>query len=198
MKIITLLGLTGALALLSFTMTVNINKVKDYFQVPGPIEFSKTAYHLSWSDHPNDNYFKQEYIPSSEQPGSFTRMIMMEVLLGETNVEALVQAKMQELQKRKAIDPVTNYQLITNKSTNEYLLDFVLSDSRGKEIVEWNAYRYVKLKEKSGKKGVMLFAVSRRAYGAGTSYLLKSLKTDRLAIINSFAGHDIPTVQITR
>ena len=38
------------------------HKPADYLRVPGPIVFDKQTFSLSWSSHPENNYYKQEYI----------------------------------------------------------------------------------------------------------------------------------------
>ena len=48
------------------------------------------------------------------------------------------------LNKRKSTDPTVNFAILTNSKNGEIILDFILSaqDSKGEDIVEWNAYRY--------------------------------------------------------
>lgn len=200
MKYISFLTALVAITLFSFKIKDNIQKVKDYFSIPGPIEYSRTTYNLSWSDHPNNNYFKQEYIPATEKAESYNKMIMVEAVVGEMNIKEALKAKMTELEQRKKTDPLTNYQLIQNQAKTEYLLDFIVSQPAGNKtaIVEWNAYRYVNLKNKSNKTGIMLFAYSRRSYGGNTTAFLKALKTQRVEDINSFAAYSIPMLKFDR
>lgn len=176
----------------------NTEKVKDYFTIPGPVEFNKIVYNLSWSSHPAANYYKHEYLSGNEKSGTFNKMIMIEVVNGDIAVADAVKAKINELEQRKKIDAVVNYQVIENKNTGEYLLDFVLSQSYGNKnaIVEWNAYRYTSLKDKSGKKGVLLFAYSKRGYGENAGSFLKLLKTGRVNDINALSSYKIPAVKI--
>ncbi len=119
----------------------------------------------------------------------FTKMILIEAVTGDFNLQDIVKAKTMELDKRKPVDDVTNYRVIENKVSGEYLLDFVMSEG---SIVEWNAYRYRKLNEKAGKKGIMIFAYSRRAYGSATTKFLEGLKQERPADINALAAYKIP------
>jgi hypothetical protein len=172
--------------------------VKDYFAIPGPVTFNKTNYYLSWSSHPNDNYYKQEYLPSGEKAETFSNMIMIEALVGDMSLQDAVQTKIAEIEQRKKTDPVANYQIIKNPSTGEYLLDFVYSQSTGNKtsVVEWNAYRYVSLKDKSVSNGVLLFAYSKRGYGDAVTNFLKTLKTGRQADINMIAAYKIPGVKL--
>jgi hypothetical protein len=173
-------------------------KVKDYLHIPGPVEFNKTKYNLSWSSHPSATYYKQEYIPSGQSVEKFTNMIMIEAVTGEFSLQDVVKSKTTELDNRKLADKVTNYRVIENKATGEYLLDFVISapGDNNNSIVEWNAYRYRKLSDKSGKNGIMLFAYSRRAYGSATTKFLEGLKNERSADINALAAYTIPQVAL--
>lgn len=196
MKLLRSLSCLAILFFYSFTPAICQQKVKDYLHVPGPIEFNKIKYGLSWSSHPSATYYKQEYLPAGQVADKFTKMILLEAVTGEFKLPDIVKAKTTELDNRKPSDPVTNYQVIENKSTGEYLLDFVLSapGANGETIVEWNAYRYRLVKDKSGKKGLVLFAYSRRAYGSATTAFLRGLKNERTADINAVAAYPIPQV----
>jgi len=185
--------LLSACLLFSFDVKNNYQQVKEYLSVPGPVEFNKTIFSLSWSSHPNNSYYKQEYLPAGERSETFSKMIMIEALVGELTPKEAMMNKVAELDERKKSDPVTNYQFIQNPSTGEYLLDFVIS-SNG--IVEWNAYRYTTLKDKAAGKGIVLFACSKRAYGKAGTGFLKALKTERVKDINTLAVYKIPEIKI--
>jgi len=188
----------AAIASSSFISAQPAQKAKDYLRVPGPIAFNKFTYNLSWSSHPSANYYKQEYIPAGENPDKYSRMIMIEAVTGSYLLKDLVKSKTGELDSRKKTDAVTNYSVIENKATGEYLLDFTLSapGANNETIVEWNAYRYRKTKDKSGKDVVVLFAYSRRAYGSAATGFLTSLKKDRPADIQALAVYQIPVVSL--
>ena len=50
-------------------MTVTFGQTAtDYLNLAKPILFDKMVYKLTWSAHPTDNYFKQEYISTSDNP----------------------------------------------------------------------------------------------------------------------------------
>jgi len=182
----------------SFTPRANCQTVKDYLTAPGPLAFNNASYKLVWSAHPNATYYKQEYLPAGETVQKYTKMLLLEVATGNFTLQQLVQAKTAELDQRKASDPVTNYAVIRNPTTGEYVLDFVISQGAGDDnIVEWNVYRYAFLKDKSGKKGVQLLAYSRRAYGTATTAFLKQLKTERTADINAMAAYKVPELNLS-
>lgn len=193
-------GLLAIVTLASFTTNKMAEKVTDYFTLPGPIVYNKSNYNLSWSAHPNAGYYKQEYLTAGEKQEAFTKMIMIEAVAGNVDLSSAVKAKIAELEQRKKTDAVANYQVIENKSTGEFLLDFVISQSSGNapSVVEWNAYRYTTLNEKGGRKGIMLFAIVKRGYGSGTTNFLKSLKTERQGDINLLAAYKLPVVQLKK
>ena len=187
----------AAIAMVSFTISSDQQKVKEYLSVPGPLQFNGMAFQLNWSSHPNNNYYKQEYLPPNEKTETFTKMLMIEALVGNADIPTIVKQKMAELDSRKQTDAVTNYSVINNPSNGEYLLDFVISQESGKQtIVEWNAYRYVKLDPQDATKGLLLFAYCRRSYGAATTNFLKALKTDRTADVKKLATYKVPAVKI--
>jgi len=120
------------------------NKVNDYLNIPGPIKLNQMEYNLVWSSHPNENYFKQEYVSSHENINKYNSMVLIDFIKGDFNIKDVVDQKVAELQEMKKTNPVVNYQIFENKE--EYILDFLISENSkdGKEILiaERNIYRY--------------------------------------------------------
>ncbi len=174
--------------------------VSDYLQVPGPVNFDHADYNLSWSSHPTANYYKQEYLQKGENEAKFKAMVLIELATGNINAKNAVQSKVEELKKMKAVNPIVNYELITNPSTGEYMLDFLLTQDNAKtgvtEIIERNVYRYKNYTGKNGQSGVLLFAVSSRAYGNEVNTFLASLKSKRKDLVNKVSAFKIPDVVI--
>lgn len=196
MKALTLFSVLSITLLTAFTPG-DSPRVKDYFSVPGPLQFNKETYRLSWSAHPSATYYKQEYLPAGQTSDKFTTMLLLEVATGDFTLADLVKAKTAELDQRKKTDQTTNYAVIQNPTTGEYLLDFVISQGTGAtSIVEWNVYRYSKLKDKAGAKGVQLMGYSKRAYGDTGTAFLKQLKTARTADINTMSTYKVPEVKL--
>lgn len=160
-----------------------------YFDAGNPIEFDGKEYYLAWSSHPYDIYYLQEYLPKGETFDSLTNMITVAVLfygdIKDVDAGKLVDAKISELEARKKTDKVCNYQLLEND--NEYLLDFIVSQSDGKgnlECVELNLHHYKDM-EIDGKRANCLVFYSRRAYGDGILPFMKSIPTRRTQWIES-------------
>jgi len=197
MQAFRFLLLLPAACLLSFTVT-NPSPVKEYFSLPATLNYNKTSYQLSWSAHPSAVYYKQEYLPVGQTAAGFNKMLMIEAVTGQINAAEVVKAKINELEQRKQSDALANYQVIQNKATGEYLLDFIMSQSQGSKtaLVEWNAYRYLPLKDKNGKKGILLLAISRRAYGETVPAFLRQLKTERTKDIAALAAYALPSVTL--
>lgn len=104
---------------------------------------------------------------------------------------------MKSLNQRKASDPLVNMSVIKNDKTGEVLLDFIVSakSERGETIVEWNAYRYAS----RGRAGLLLFAVSHRAYGSQDARtFLAELKRVRPAQIDRLAKAPLPEIKPAR
>jgi hypothetical protein len=198
MKLLSYISVLAIITLTSFRLKENTANVKDYFNIPG-LAFSKINYNLSWSAHPSDNYYKQEYLSANEKSETFTKMMMIEAVTGDISLPNAVKAKINELEQRKKTDPLANYQVIQNPATGEYILDFIMSQSAGGKtaVAEWNAYRYMQLINTAGKKGILLFAYSRRSYGDAVPGFLKALKTERLNDINVLSAYKMPAIKIT-
>ena len=170
--------------------------------VPGPIKFDNVEYNLTWSSHPSSNYFKQEYIAKSDSVQKFRKMLMLDFVEGSFKAKDVIALKISELDKLKKSNPAISYEVIENKGTGEYMLDFLLSentpDGRYLNIVERNVYRYKKIKDKNGHVGVLLFGVSVRSYGDDIIGFLTALKINRDDLINAVGQFDIPEITISK
>lgn len=171
----------------------------DRLSVPGPISFNAVSYRLSWSSHPSPNYYKQEYLPPGQTSEHFERMLLVEAIAQGANVDAVVSALVDQLHRRKSTDPIVNFATFKSPTSGEVILDFVLSDynyNRAGSMVEWNAYRYAALKDPGGHSGVLLFGLSRRAYGDDATEFLRQLKTVRRAETDALAKYPLPVVRV--
>lgn len=167
----------------------------DRIGVPGPVEFDGKPHALAWTSNPSSGYFKQEYLPAGQDTATYTQMIMIDVLETGVDVKTALASQVRILNQRKARDPMVNMAIVENKATGEMLLDFIISDdSKGKSIAEWNAYRYTPHTGRDGRKGVILFALSRRAYNDDINGFLKELRTLRPGFINKVARYTLPAV----
>jgi hypothetical protein len=166
----------------------------DRLSLPGPVKFNGESYRLSWSSHPSPHYYKQEYLPAGQTSERFRHMALVEAIVRGVDVNGAVAAQIKMLNKRKATDPTVNFAVIKNPKTGEVILDFILS-AQNTNVVEWNAYRYATLKGKGHESGVLLFGISRRAYGDDATNFLRVLKVTRPAEINALASYPLPVVR---
>jgi hypothetical protein len=173
------------------------NKVNDYLNVPGPINLNQKEYNLAWSSHPNENYFKQEYLNPKENINQYNSMVLIEFVKGNFTLKDIIDQKIGELQESKKTNPVVNYQVLENNG--EYILDFLISENSkdGKEILiaERNIYRY-KLINNSKNKGVLLFAVSERGYEKNMADFFNNLKANSSQLIKIVGNFKLPDIEI--
>lgn len=165
--------------------------VVDQLSVPGPLRVDEVDYLLVWSARPTPTYYKQEYVAATETADRYQRMVLVELVVGDDDMDSVVAAQVQMIEARKASDPVANIAVMKSEVTGETIADFLLSARlpSGEDVVEWNAYRYLPHAE-----GVMLFGLSRRAYGEDAVTFLKGLGAERIRVIQSLAAMDMPVV----
>lgn len=172
------------------SLNVSSQNFKDYFSV-SEVSLSNTIYKLAWSSHPNAIYYKQEYLSAGEKPESFKTMITIDAIIKDLPIEKVVRLKESELQERKKTDKVCNYQIMTNSKTGEYMIDFLMSSGN---IVEWNVYRYKNIVDSKGNPTILLFVLSKRAYGDDIISFLTGLKSNRMDFINLIWNYKLPTI----
>lgn len=175
----------------------NTDKVNDYLSIPGPLKLDQKMYNLVWSSHPNENYFKQEYLHSDENLNKYNRLVMIDFIKGDYSLKNIVDQKVGELQEMKKTNPVVNYQILENNG--EYILDFLISENSkdGKEVLiaERNVYRY-KLISNNNNKGILLFAVSERGYKENMNDFFNNLKNHSSKLIEMVGNYKLPEIQI--
>lgn len=168
---------------------VTAQEAADHLGIPGPVALGGTEYALAWSSRPGPDYIKQEYLPPGQTPETYQNMVLIEFVAGDLAPADAAARQVEMLNDRKQSDPIANFQILNNQETGEVILDFVLSakDSRGEYIIEWNGYRYAPAVDGAGRPGVMLFALSHRAYGndASRAFLegLRGFKDSQLQLL---------------
>lgn len=181
-----------ASATLLMAATAAVAQVQDFLGIPGSITLGGKAYSLARSSQPQPNYTKQEYLPAGQTLPAYQQMILVERVQGGIGVMDAVKAQVDALNKRKGSDPLLNMDVVENKAAGEVLLDFIVSskDAKGEFTVEWNAYRYARLKADSG---VILLGVSHRAYGNNDAKtFLTGLKAVRATTIKALIEAPLP------
>ncbi|PCH99338.1 MAG: hypothetical protein COB85_00095 [Bacteroidetes bacterium] len=167
--------------------------------VPGPIEFNETIFELKWTDKPSDYYYIQEYLPRDETLEKFNQMITCHVFITDLTVEEAVQQKANELDERKKNDPNCNYLVNKSPDGKELMLDCILGEHTEKDImimVEFIIYRYKRVKLKKGKRGILVFAYSKRSYGDDIMPFLTALPEARIKHLNQMLAVNLPEIRL--
>lgn len=193
MKITLISLITLVLSFLSVS-----DDVIDRIGVKGPLEFDNVNFRLEWSDKPKDYYYIQEYLPEGEKPETFNQMLTLHLFETDMSLNEAVQQKAKELSRRKYTDPLCNYQVTGSPDGKEFMIDFLLSESKGEEmtIAEFNVYRYKEVYPGKDKKGILVYTYSKRSYGEDITGFLVKLKDDKINYLNEMALSNIPDVTI--
>lgn len=206
-KHFTMIKKTALIIAAVFTYAVSTiaqtkSKATDYLNVAGPVNFDKKAFFLDWSSNPVANFYKQEYLAKNEITGQYNTMLLIDAVVSNKTVAAVAAEKIEELKKLKINNPMVNYESFNNPTTGEYMIDFLLSantaDGKQLSIVERNVYRYKAFTDKSGKKGVLLFGVSKRSYGNNINSFLTALKTNKSELVTQVSKFTLPEINIKK
>ncbi len=172
----------------------------DRLGVKGNLEFNKTDYKLSWSAKPNDNYLIQEYLPKGENSEHFNQMLTIHLFITDISTEGAVNQKINELTARKNTDPICNYQVTKSPDGKEYLIDFLLGESKDDKmtVVEFNLYRYKQIEIPNKGKALIVYAYSKRGYGDDITPFFQTLENYRISYLKEMISTNIPTVKIEK
>lgn len=151
-----------AIILTSFTKP---NEPVDRLGVKGPLTFNKTKFNLAWTSKPTDSYYIQEYLPPNETSDHFIQMMSIFLLVSDLPLKDAVQQKIAELKEKQKTDPTCNYMASQSPDGKEYIVDFLLGESKnGKsDIQEFNIYRYRQVDAGNNKKAILVYAYSKKS-----------------------------------
>jgi hypothetical protein len=185
-----------SILLLAFTG----DTVIDYLSVEGPLKFNQTDFELKWSDKPNDKYYIQEYLPKEENLNDFNQMLAIHLFDTDIKLKDAVSQKVNELNKRKETDAVCNYQVTESPDGKEFIVDFLLGESKDDKmtIVEFNVYHYRQIDLNKKDKGISVYAYSKRSYGDDIIEFFKTLKADRSAHLNEMISSKKPEIKLKK
>lgn len=208
MKKNQLFSVLFTLLLLSGTSFAQYDKYPiERFNVPGPIVFLNKTYTLAQTSYSPDtatyNIYKQQYLANGDTLAMYRSMLIIHVFTGNTTMEDVATAKLDELRELQKANPVVNYQSFNNKKTGEYMIDFLTtensSDGQYIDMAERNVYRYTTLTDTSGKDYVLLWGVSTRSYGDDVEQFINDLKSKKkLDLIKSVGMFKVPEIRISK
>lgn len=169
--------------------------IENFLQTDTFLNFDGKKYELVWSSHPNENFYKQEYLTKNQNLDSLKSMLLIDFIQGDFSVEDAVNIQIQEIEKRKKSNPIVNYNVL--KKDDETILDFLMSansaDGETVVVVERNVYRYLKVTTKT-TTGILLFAVSERAYENEIDTFFKNLNKNKNSLIEKVGNFKIPEI----
>ena len=192
-----ILLLLTSILFISFT-TINEDP-KDRLNVKGPLSFGDASFKLFWTAKPKETYYIQEYLPEGETLNSFSQMLTINLFVSDIGVKNAVNQKINELTNRKKTDKVCNYEVSESPDGKEFIVDFLLSESKDNQmnIVEFNVYRYKQIDIESAKKAIVVYAYSKIAYGKEITSFLESLGKERTNYLNLMISSEIPSIKIS-
>jgi hypothetical protein len=190
----SLLIIFTSILLFSFTG----DTVTDYLSIKGPLKYNQTNFDLKWSDRPNDKYYIQEYLPKGESLNDFNQMITIHLFDTNIKLKEAVNQKAKELDKRKETDAVCNYQIIDSPDGKEFIVDFLISESKDDKmtIAEFNVYHYRQIELDKKHKAIAVYAYSKRSYGDDITGFLKTLKNERNIHLNEMISLKKPLIKL--
>ena len=179
----------------------------DSLHVPGPILFEGKSYLLIQSSYTPDsatyNTYRQEYLPAGDTLDIYKSKILVCVFTGNAKSEDIANAKLDELRELKLTNSAVDFHPFNNKKIGEFMLDFLTtensSDGQYIDVAERNIYRYLDITTTTGENCVLLFGISKRAYGDDVEKFMALLKSKaRVDLIKLVGNYKLPDITILK
>ncbi|QMW07028.1 hypothetical protein H3H32_20340 [Spirosoma foliorum] len=196
-----MVGLAGLPVLSCQLYGQTANEQINYLSISDPINVQKKAYQLTWSSHPDASLYKQEYLAVGDRFPKYKSMVMIDFVLTAATVDQAVSAKIHELETLKTTNPTVNFTILSNKATCEKMIDCLIGQTAPDDrnsVVERTVFRFKSVKAKTGQQGMLLFAVSTRAYGKDVDPFLIQLKTDKPILVKAVAQFSLPEIRLPK
>jgi hypothetical protein len=190
-KILTVIGC------IFFTFCAS-GQLLDKLAVPGPILFDRVFYRLAKADKPIPNYYIQEYLPEGDSLSRYNKLFSISVFAMDMSLQDAVKIKTLELENQKKKEPLNNFLVTQSPGGNEYIIDGVLYETKGKETLsaEFFAYRIRKVSIGNNKNGILIVAYSNRSYGNEVKPFLRKLRKERLDILQTMIEAELPEIRV--
>ena len=186
-----------SLILMSFTI-INETPI-DRIGISGPLKFNSIYFNFVWSDKPNETDYIQEYLPKKQSTENFKEMLTIHLFVTDIPLTEAVNQKIIELNMRKQTDITCNYKANYSSDKKEIIVDFVLSEIKNDvvNIAEFNIYRYKQVNLENNKKGILIYAYTKRSYKNNIDYFFNNLGSIRDKALETMNSTEMPTVKIT-
>ncbi len=186
------------IAVAFFSFTVSAEEAKDLVHVPGPLTFHQEVFHLAWTGKANAYSYTQEYLPKGETVERFNQMLSIFLFDRDVDLQNAIQQKVGEIEKMKKTDELCNYRVIESPDGGEFIIDFLVSSAKGDklEVVELNLWRYKKVSLGNSKKGLLVYAYHKRAYGDDIMPFLKGLSDTKADLVDALIASELPAVEL--
>jgi len=181
-----------------FWFTAIAENTVDRLGVKGPLVFGNTNFKLAWTDKPDDTYYIQKYLPAGDTLPKFNQLLTIHLFKKNMTVLDAVKQKVEELAKRKLTDRICNFKVIESPDGTEFIMDFLLSESKKDvmEIVEFNIYHYKPVVLGNNESAILIYAYSKRSYGNDIKRFIKALKANRTDMLNTMIAAQVPAVTL--
>jgi hypothetical protein len=176
-----------------FQPTDNPNNI---LGVEGPLLFNKSKFELIQSTKPDDNMYKQEYLPKNEAIESYNQKMSLLLIETDTELEDIVTSKIKDLSEYKKKDHNALYSSKEIKNGAEYIVEFTKCDYNGPKVtlVEYNVSKVKRINTNGGKKAILIYTYTWRSYDDETTLFLSSLKNFKEEFILEMSNTETPSV----
>ena len=182
------------LLLLLIPVLLTAQETEDLLNVKGPMIFNNTQFYLSYSNHPEDIYYVQQYLPKNQTFNNFKQMLVFNVYVTDMTPKQALSQQIIDLDKRKENDSLLTYEIMESPDGNEFLLSFRISDlayGQPLEKVEYCVYRYSS-QVKNDKEILTIYSYINRSFGEEIEPYIANLEEIKEGFVNEMSIIKLP------
>ncbi|WP_417429550.1 hypothetical protein [Halpernia sp.] len=177
-------------------LSLSAQTVKDFLNIPGPLEIDGTEFLLDWSKQSSATLYLQQYLPRDEEISNFNQLINISYFDKDIDLDEAVRQKVESFQNREKTDKYSKVQVTESPDGTEYIVDGILTETpkTGSPYAEYGIYRFKKITN-GNKKYFLIFSYIKRNY-SDLRGGVKSLEKQRNKLMELIIDFQIPAISL--
>lgn len=173
------------------------DSAKDMIGVPGPLNFNKTSFELTLTEHPKSNVYIQMYFAKGENFDNYNQMLTLYLIDTTMVLEESMNRKLKELKDRKKSDLNCFYHITEDKDGKYFIIDYLTTETENRKLTsaEYNVFKYQTV-QLANRTAILVYAYSWKSYDEESKQFINAINGFRNDFINEIISTKTPSVSL--